>query len=294
MNNMIATWGNPNSGKTTTAIKLAKKLSSDNKNVIVVFCDDSVPTTLTVVPDIDSKERSLGNILSSPQITQEIILENCITLKDNKHLSFLGYKQYDNIFTYADYDRERAIDFMILLKHLADYIIVDCNSCFENNILSAVALEMADIVLRHISCDLKSVSFFDSHLNLLADKRFKINDHVRILSNVKEYQSKPPMIQRFGGVKNILSYAYEIEEQFLSGKLLADVISKRGRVYDESITDILKYINSEDERVKEIVDTKKSKKAVLSKIKFKKPNFRKIINIKFKKGDKKMRGKTNG
>lgn len=259
-NQIIAVWGSANSGKTTTTMKLAKELSKRKKNVIVVMCDLDSPALMTVLPNQDIGHKTLGNILSAPQITQETILSQCITLKKNNYLTFIGYKQGDNIFSYAEYDRERAVDFLILLRHLADYIIVDCTSNIENDILSATALEMAYVVLRHITCDLKSISFYESHLPLISHRRFKANDHIKILSNIKDYEAKSPVIQRFRGVKYQLPHSQEIEEQFLSGSLLESLVSKKSKQYDATISKIVEAIISTDSEATSLNSEKKSSK----------------------------------
>ncbi|MCG8540159.1 MAG: ParA family protein [Clostridia bacterium] len=244
-NQIIAIWGNTHSGKTTTTMKLAKELSEKKKNIIVVMCDLSSPTLMTVIP-YDTGDKSLGNILSAPQITQESILAECITLKKNDYLTFIAYKQGDNLFSYAEYDREKAVDFFILLRHLADYIIVDCTGNMENDILSATALEMADIVFRHITCDLKSLSFYESHLPLIKDRRFKADGHIKILSNIKDYEAKSAVIQRFHGVKYQLPHSQELEEQSLSGSLLESLTSKKGKQYSNIISQITETLISTD------------------------------------------------
>ncbi|GKX31378.1 ATPase AAA [Vallitalea longa] len=237
-NQIIAVWGSPNSGKTTTSIKIARELSKNKKNVIVVMGDIVAPALMTVLPEIDMRDKSLGKVLSAPQITQESIMAECITLKKNEYIALLSYKQGDNVFTYADYERERAVDFLILLRHLADYIIIDCNSYIENDMLSATALELSDLVLRHITCDLKSISFYDSHLPLIASSLYKADKHIKILSNIKEYQSKSGVIQRYNGVKYQSDYSRELEEQFLCGELLKPLELKESISSKRVITDI--------------------------------------------------------
>ena len=40
---MLAVWGSPGSGKTITAVKIAKMLSARKKNVILLRCDMAAP-----------------------------------------------------------------------------------------------------------------------------------------------------------------------------------------------------------------------------------------------------------
>ena len=53
---MLAVWGSPGSGKTVTAVKIAKMLSARKKNVILLLCDMTAPTLVDIClrfnPDI--------------------------------------------------------------------------------------------------------------------------------------------------------------------------------------------------------------------------------------------------
>ena len=63
---LLAVWGSSNSGKTVTAIKLAKALSNRKKNVMLILCDDICPVLPTVYKSKDTVEISLGEVLSDP------------------------------------------------------------------------------------------------------------------------------------------------------------------------------------------------------------------------------------
>src|SRR5690554_1044441 len=98
-NQIIAVWGSPSSGKTVTGIKIARELSLKKKNVIVVFCDTLAPDLMTVLPHGSIEDKSLGSILSAPEITQKSILKKCITINKNEYISLLGYMRGENCFT---------------------------------------------------------------------------------------------------------------------------------------------------------------------------------------------------
>ncbi|QAA32742.1 AAA family ATPase [Clostridium manihotivorum] len=248
-NQILAVWGNPSSGKTTTSIKIAKELSEREKNVIVVFCDVLCPTAMTILPHKDLENKSIGRLLSTPTITQADILSQCIILEKNEYLSFLSYAQGENVFTYAEYSKERAMDLLILLRHLADYVIVDCSSYFTSDVLSTVALEMADKVIRLKSANLKAVSYFDSYLPLLADRRFNVEKHIKAISNVKDNEPKEQIKEKYHGVKHELLHVEEITEQFLCGELLNDLKSKEKEEYNKTLKDLIAL--AFDEKVEE-------------------------------------------
>lgn len=238
-NQIIAVWGNPSSGKSITSTKLAKELSLKKKNVIIVFSDTLCPTMMTVLPHMNMENKSLGSLLSASEITQEGILSKCITLDKNDYISLLGYSQGENIFSYAEYSKERAVDFLILLRHLADYVIIDCSSIFAYDTLSAVALEMADTVVRLCSSNLKAVSYFSSYLPLLADSKFNVHKHIKVLSNVKENEPKEQIKEMYRGVKCEIPYTEEIQNQFLTGELFSELKSKQSDEYIKTIRKLI-------------------------------------------------------
>ncbi|PWL55828.1 MAG: hypothetical protein DBY38_00615 [Clostridium cadaveris] len=265
-NKIIALWGNPDAGKTTVSIKLAKELSTKKKNVIVVFCDVLSPSIMTILPYAKEENKSLGSILSAPEITQEDILSKCITLEKNPYISLLGYSQGENIFTYASYSKERAVDFLILLRHLADYVIIDCSSVFAYDTLSAVALEMADNVVRLCSSNLKAISYFTSYLPLLADRRFNVDKHIKVLSKVKVKEPKDQIIEMYRGVKYELPYTEEIENQFLSASLFNQLKDKNSLEYENTIRALSNYLIDEKEYTRNSI-SKKNTVQTKSKIK---------------------------
>jgi len=235
---MLAIWGSPGAGKTVTAVKLALELSAHKKNTVILMCDFTAPAPQTLQPKIPTEGKSLGDLLSLPSISQEAILSRCIPLAKNPYVSLLGYKSGDNSFTYAQYSKERAIDLLTLLRHCADYVLVDCNSAFSFDVLSAVALENADAVLRLCTCDLKSMSYFTSGLPLIADGRYASGRHIKVLSAVKLGQDSGEYRNTFGGAAYTLPYVPELEEQFYAALLADELCTKQAANYKSAIRSI--------------------------------------------------------
>ncbi|WP_051531120.1 AAA family ATPase [Clostridiisalibacter paucivorans] len=263
-NKIIAVWGNPNSGKTILATKLAKELSKKKKNVILVFCDNIIPTVSTILPLTDTKDQSLGELLSSIQITQESILKKCITLEKNDYISVLGYLHGENERTYAKYSKERVVDLLILLKHLADYIIIDCSSLVSYDILSRTALELSDQVIRLITPDLKAISFYDSSLPQLAERKYNLQNHMKILSNVKHTMAKDSVANKCGGVALEIPFTEEIEKQYLEGGLFESLSDKKSQDYVKVINEIIRNIEGEGEEPKKVKQKRKFKNPLKS------------------------------
>ena len=171
-------------------------------------------------------------------MTQEQVLKTCVPCEKHPYISFLGYKAGENVFTYAEYSKEKAVDMLVLLRHIADYVIVDCTSLLTGNVLATTALEVADDVLRVCSCDLKAISYFSSYLSLVADRKFKPEQHIKVLSNTRPYQGGSEYENSFGGVKYRLPYLPSLEEQAATLKLLEPLSGKEAKTYEPVIAAI--------------------------------------------------------
>ncbi len=244
-NQILGIWGSPSSGKTVTSIKIAKALSVKKKNVIIVHTDIYAPAIMTVLPAIDTEEKSLGKLLAEPELTQEKILKNLITLKHNEYISFLGYGNGENKYTYAEYTKEKVIDLIILLRHLSDYIILDCSSIITEDLLTVTALEMADRVLRLSTCNLKGVSYMRSYLPLLADSKFNLDKHIRVLVNTNDSPLKSEITESLSGINLYIPYTKQLSDQFINCELLEELGAKAAKPYQEAIHKILKGVFDE-------------------------------------------------
>ncbi|SHH59091.1 MinD-like ATPase involved in chromosome partitioning or flagellar assembly [Sporanaerobacter acetigenes DSM 13106] len=244
-NQIIAVWGSPSSGKTVTSVKIAKELAARKKNVIVVFDDVFCPSIPVFFPTLEKKEQSIGKVLTSPNIDQEVILENCITpIKNNSYIAFLGYMKGENSLTYAEYTKERVVDLLILMRHLADYIVIDCSSIITESILTICSLEIADKVIRLSTADFKGISYFQSVLPLLIDQRFQLDNHLKVVSNVKDYQAQDTINSAIKGNGIYLQHIDEIERQYTEGCLFNDLNSKEGKDYERIIKEIIQEVIS--------------------------------------------------
>lgn len=244
MNNkpLIALWGSPGSGKTVTTIKLAQAFATKRKNVLILFCDALCPSISTIVPQAASQQKSLGELMSLPSLTQEDLLRYALPLEGSPYIGLIGYKQGDTAFSYASYERERGVDLLTLARHSADVVLVDCASYLSADPLSTIALEMADTVFRLHTCDLKSLMFYSSYLPLLTDARFRRLPHVHVLSNVKPGQDSREYSQVFGDMKVTLPYLSAIEQQVFAARLLDSLSSKGAAAYESSIQQMMAFV----------------------------------------------------
>ena len=216
---MLAVWGSPGAGKTVTAVKLAAELAKRKKNVVLVFTDLTAPSLPAVAAEGKLPEVSVGDLLSAPGMTQERVLKTCVPCEKNPYISFLGYKAGENVFTHAEYSKEKAVDMLVLLRHIADYVIVDCTSLLTGNVLA-------------------TTSYFSSYLSLVADRKFKPEQHIKVLSNTRPYQGGSEYENSFGGVKYRLPYLPSLEEQAATLKLLEPLSGKEAKTYEPVIAAI--------------------------------------------------------
>ena len=240
---VLAVWGSPGSGKTTTAVKLAKYLADKKKNVILLLCDMTAPMIPCICPPSALEcERSLGSILSATHVNEILVKYNMITHKKMAYLTMIGMLKGENEYTYASYSKIQAQELIESLRKIAPFIIIDCGSYIANDILSAVSLLECDSVLRLSNCDLKSISYLSSQLSLLQNSKWDIDKQYKVASNVKSNHDIEHMAGVLGSVSFKLPYSEELEEQYLAGNLFADLTLKNSREFRKEIEKIAKEV----------------------------------------------------
>ena len=240
---ILAVWGSPGSGKTVTAVKIAKHLADRKKNVVLLLCDATAPMLPCIFPPSELEcEHSLGSILAATHVTEALIKHNLVTLKKNSYLTILGMKKGENEYTYPPYEQIQAQELLDGLREIAPFAVVDCGSYIANDILSAVALMEADSVLRLANADLKSISYLSSQLPLLRDAKWDADKQYKTASNVKSQQAGDHMSQALGTVAFTLPHSAELEGQYLAGNLLADLSMKDSRVFRKEIEKIAREV----------------------------------------------------
>ena len=128
-NQVLAVWGSPGCGKTTTAVKLAKHLAAKKKNVVLLLCDMTAPMLPCICPpgELES-EHSLGSVLAAARVSESLVKHNLITHKRYDCLTFLGMLRGENEYTYPPYTASQASELIQCLRNIAPYIIIDCGS----------------------------------------------------------------------------------------------------------------------------------------------------------------------
>lgn len=242
---ILAVWGSPGSGKTITAVKLAKALADRKLNVALLLCDMTAPMLPCICPPSELEcVKSLGSILAAAKISNTLIVNNCVTHRKLGYLTILGMQKGENEYTYPPYIEKQAIELLGGLREIAPYVVVDCGAYIANDILSAVAIMEADSVLRLMSCDLKSVSYYSSQLPLLKGSKWDADKQYKVAANIKPQQAADHIGQVLGSVAFKLPHSQELEEQYLSGTLLSDLTMKDSRAFRKELDRIISEVFS--------------------------------------------------
>lgn len=269
--NVLAVMGSPGSGKTTTAVKLAFSLAAQKKNVILVFCDPFTPVIPAILPADTVHDTSLGSLLTAPGLTQTQILNACVPIKESEYISLLGYRGGESLTHYPKITRDKVVEFFVMLRHLADYIIIDCVSVFEADPTSIIAIEMSDAVLKIGTANLKGISYFQTHSPMLADSRFRKETHKTVIGNLKVGQDWEAVSGQYGGVEYILPYVTELEQQDNELSLFCSLIQPESDAYRKAISSILQEIFSVQSASVPVVPTIQTERKAKTKSGFKLP-----------------------
>lgn len=240
---VLSVWGSPSSGKSTVAVKLAKYLADKKKNVVLVLCDMTAPMLPCICPPSDLEcQKSLGSILSATHVTEPLVKYNMITHKKMSYLTIIGMLKGENEYTYAAYSKVQAQELIESLRKIAPFVIIDCGSYIANDILSAVALLESDSVLRLANCDLKSISYLSSQLQLLQNSNWDMEKQYKVASNIKASHGIEHMAGAMGSLSFKIPHSDEVEQQYLEGNLFADLSLKDSREFRREIEKIVREV----------------------------------------------------
>lgn len=217
---MVAVWGSSGSGKTTFSINLALELAKKQIESLVILTDINAPDLKVILP-FEKDLKSMGYLWTRQDVDKTDIYNACVITK-SEYICLMGYTKGENAFSYSDYTKENVFRIYEEMRTMVDYVIVDCVPNLAYNMLTTVALETADSVVRMGEAKKKSFSFFDSNLPLLADSRFEKDKHIRILAKTKN-DMPVEAAEKYLGSELKLPYVSEAQKQMMEGKLLSRI-----------------------------------------------------------------------
>lgn len=233
---IISILGSTNSGKTTIACQIAKYLSSNKKNVLLIFSDSITPPLAFISEDNELEEiNSIGSIFSSSDINSSIIKKSLTLAKNSNYLAFLGFLKGESEMTYPKVTLDFLNNVYMELEKMFDYIIVDCVSDMNKNELSSLAINKSDLIFRIKEQTLKSITFYKSFENI---SKFFISEK-RVIDILNNYNSEYELHSMFNSINYLLPYCDEVKEQLNQGKMLKKLTSKNGEKYKKEIKKIV-------------------------------------------------------
>lgn len=237
MAKLIAVYGSPGSGKTTTALKLAMSAYLQTKDESVVFLspDLTAPSMALLFPNYHPDEIcSLSTVLDNTEISSENILKNAVTVKTMKNFCCLGFKAGENKYSFPAPTAEKINALFDVLGDSFDYVFADCSS----DEISKKALIKANKVICVISPDLKGMTWYSS--NKYTDRTE--NEDLFNVVNITEKELFLPteeVCTKLHSVTAVLPYSRAVRQQMLDGRMYERLNDKK---YNKKMQNIVNKI----------------------------------------------------
>lgn len=242
MAKIIAIWGNPGSGKTTFACLLAKRLTRDKSKAIIVNPDNATPILPVLFPNENiEKSMSIGNVLTAVEIDNALVASKVVLYKPYPFVGVMGYSAGETPLSYPEIEYKKVLEFIFAAASLVDYLILDCTSSVVSAFTPA-ALEAADTVIRILTPNLFGIHYFRAHQPLLADNRFKPDEHISLAGKARPFQSIDEMGHLIGGFAGYLPYNKEIERSATCGELFT-ILNNCGQKYTAALETAVKAVS---------------------------------------------------
>ena len=228
---IITVWGSPHSGKTTFALKLAEALYEKTKaTVIVLFTDVTTPTLPILFPNYKSGDLySIGTVLSKTDIFANDVVSNLITLKERMNLGFLGYRNKENRFSFPEYTTDKVDELFRALREVADYIVVDCETNPQGNVLTDYAMKRSNMLCKLATPDLSSLGFYQSQNSVMMAGGYYPTEQLLVMNVPSEDLTmlSTDTGAHLGKVDLIVPFSPVLREQYLEGTLVMPTHDKK-------------------------------------------------------------------
>ncbi len=224
--------GAPYSGKTTLSLKIAKYIEKNlKKTVIVVFAQDKGSPTTYAFYEMQEEGQSLGALISTPEITEEDIKETLFIPKGTKDIGILGYCKNESFYDHPeiiDGHSSQLKNLFMALERMADYIIIDGTSDYENNSITGYGIDNFDTTIYVSRADVCSLSYYRSDMPLLKGVVGRPLDAV-ILNDINAFSGVDVIEERMSDLDYVLPYEVQVFEQSLQGQMIEEITAKKRR-----------------------------------------------------------------
>ncbi|MDO9492001.1 hypothetical protein [Acetobacterium sp.] len=285
---VITVWGSPGGGKTTLSLELAKKISEETKeNVVLIFAEDQASPLSYLFPSLNKEGGSLGKIITMAGFDQEELLKTLVNHPKNKYLAFLGYRSEDSKLSYPEVVEAQVIDLFVTLGQKFKYAIVDGQSNFHNDWITQYGLRYGKCIMVG-GGDLKSVAFFNGTIAMLQDFSGFRDTAIRVLNNPWDFDSWLLVGDKYGGVSYTFPYSMDIQMAYLEETSIKSLKqSKRNREFVNGLSQLSQeLIQGEEITVQKTKKRKvehQMKRSQKEYVKKEKTQKRKLFKIPFRK-----------
>ena len=227
MAKLIAICGAPGSGKTTVAFKLAQEiyLSTSDCSVTFLSPDIIVPSVGMLFPNYTPDSLfSLSAVLDCTDISDDLIMENLVTVKNMKNFGCLGFMSGDSKYSFPTPTKEKVMNLLDVLSAAEGYVFVDCSND-DSDLISKQAIARADHIIQVITPDLKSMTWLNSY----GDKITAGLEQCIKVVNITENELYIPLEDVCTHLKNVacvLPYCRQVRQQLLDGRMYDRLTAK--------------------------------------------------------------------
>lgn len=233
---IVCFWGSPGSGKTITALAVAAALAHKKKNVTVFSGDKLTPALKIYLPTVDiNAQKSIGPLLMSNRYEDAELAARMIPHPYSEHICFSGMAPGDNYITYQAFSRESVVRLANKFAGFSDYVLIDGLTNPLEDTMTLAMLELADVVVRSMTPDGKGVMYAEANKVIYRDPKFRYDEHITVLGNVREVSPYAETIAIMGNFDFVLEYAYEAEDKMNAGELLMDFSRSKGVKFEKTI-----------------------------------------------------------
>ena len=219
MSKIITVWGNPGSGKSVFCCVLAKHLTRDKSQAIIISADAETPMLPVWLPQqATDNTHSIGQIFTSLQIDSTLVAGKVSLLRSYPFIGVLGYAAGESPLSYPNPKYGQVKKLIAAAAQLVDYVILDAGSNITNFFMPA-ALELADHIVRLLTPDPRGIHYLKAHQPLLSDARFQYDRHFTMAALARPFHAIDEMSTVVGKLDGVLPYTKEVDRCVIEGEM---------------------------------------------------------------------------